>query len=455
MSISVVLGSQRGSPCKLNNLRVNRVKVGFICQPWESGGPPHPGGSIGLLTWELARRLAQSCGVVVCGLHSEDQAADECVDGVQFHRFGLGLDQWVLDRPRRLRGPLDNSRKDIDSLLYCALYALRCAKRLHAEGCDIIHLHNFSQFLPIVRMLNPRAKLVLHMNCDWLVQFERKVIGRRLRHADAIIGCSEYITDKVRKRFPQYADRCATVYNGADVGAFTDQTGGRRGGKHFIFVGRVSPEKGVHVLLEAFKNVAAEMPDVELTVVGGADIPPISFIVEPSRDPLVRGLRSFYKSTYMKNLQNKAATIATKVSFIGFVAHSELGNFFNAADIFVHPCVWGEPLGMSVIEAMAAGLPVIASRTGGLRESVVEAETGLLVEPNDVEALAAAMLRLASHQKMSLDMGTAGARRARERFSWDVVVARLLSLYRAMESGLPFPELSPLPKRCGLTYTAA
>ena len=167
---------------------MREMKIGFVCQPFDNGGPPDPGGSIGLLTWELARRLSRSCQVVVCAPRFAQHAAHEQWEGVQFYRFRLRPDHWLLDRPRGLSSPVDGSRKDVDSILYCPVYALRSANSLRAYGCDIIHIHNFSQFVPIARLFNRRAKIVLHMNCDWLAHLDRELIDRRLRYADAIIG---------------------------------------------------------------------------------------------------------------------------------------------------------------------------------------------------------------------------------------------------------------------------
>ncbi len=89
------------------------------------------------------------------------------------------------------------------------------------------------------------AKLVLHMHCEWLTQLDGRMIDRRLRHADLIVGCSDHITDKVRERFPQHADRCVTIYNGVDV-----EHGGRarrrprRTPIRLLNVGRVSAGEG-------------------------------------------------------------------------------------------------------------------------------------------------------------------------------------------------------------------
>jgi glycosyltransferase involved in cell wall biosynthesis len=416
------------------------MKIGFICQPFDSGVPPDPGGSIGLLTWELARRLSRSFQVVVCAPDAGRQPAHEQWEGVQFDRIRLRADRWLLDKPRGLKGPVCESRKDIDSFFYYPIYAAQAALNLRAKGCDVIHIHNFTQFLPIARLFNPKTKIVLHMHCDWLADFDRELIEWRLRHADLIVGCADYITNRVRSRFPQYADRCFTLYNGANIGELADQFCQPRTQhrKRFLFAGRVSPEKGIHVLLDAYRMVLAREPEAELTIVGGAYIPPLSFLVDRSGDPMVRELRRFYTSDYLEHLQEEARTIPEgRVSFLGQVAHSELAALLKDADVFMQPSVWGEPFPLAVVEAMAAGLPVIASRIGGLPESVVDGNTGLLVQPDDPTALADAMLQLIRNKRMAHSMGTAGAIRAREMFSWEVITARLSSLYEALTSESP------------------
>jgi glycosyltransferase involved in cell wall biosynthesis len=213
---------------------------------------------MGLLTWELARRLSRSCQVEVCAPVIGRQPRHERWENVWFHRFRLRPDRWLLDRPRGLKGPT-SERNDIHSVLYYPLYVLRVANHLRASGCDIVHIHNFSQFVPIVRLLNPKAKIVLHMHCDWLNELDRNLIDKRLKHVNAIIGCSDYITNQVKTRFPQYADRCATLYNGADIGRFSERSPIplEKERKRVLFVGRVSPEKGLHVLLDAYIRVTA------------------------------------------------------------------------------------------------------------------------------------------------------------------------------------------------------
>jgi len=84
------------------------------------------------------------------------------------------------------------------SKLFYLTYVLQVARDLKREKCDIVHLHNFFQFVPIIRAFNPKIKIVLHMHCEWLTQLDRTMIENRLRKVDLIIGCSEYITEKAR-----------------------------------------------------------------------------------------------------------------------------------------------------------------------------------------------------------------------------------------------------------------
>jgi glycosyltransferase involved in cell wall biosynthesis len=318
---------------------------------------------------------------------------------------------------------------------------------LRASGCDIVHIHNFSQFAPIVRLLNPKAKIVLHMNCAWLNELDQNLIGKRLKHVDAIIGCADYITNQVKTRFPHYADRCATLYNGADITRFSQRSREplEKEGKRVLFVGRVSPEKGVHVLLDAYKLVIEQEPKAQLRIVGGPYIQPTSFLIHRSSNPMVKDLRRFYISDYMEYLREKAKAMPENcVSFLGHIEHGDLATVFCDADVFVQPSVWGEPFPLSVVEAMGAGLPVVASRVGGLPESVVDGKTGLLVEPDNPVPLAHAILQLVCNKERAQCMGTAGAARVTKLFSWDAVTTRLRSLYEALTSGQSMGSVCPV-----------
>ena len=98
--------------------------------------------------------------------------------------------------------------------------------------------------------------------------------------------------------------------------------------------------------------------------------------------------------------------------------------------MFAFPPIWNEGFGIPPVEAMAAGIPVVATRSGAITETVKDQETGFLVEKNDPEALAKAILTLLQDDARAERMGRAGRQRAMERFTWDRVADRMYTRYR-------------------------
>jgi len=426
------------------------VKIAFLHQPIGTISSSDPRGSIEVWTYEVARRLAKSCDVIVYAKMGRHQKKFEYDQGVRYRRISTVIDQWFtfisLALKKLGRFPLFQKIKAIvffrnvkrplfASSLFYFTYILQVAKDLRKEKCDIVHLHNFSQFVPIIRAFNPKIKIVLHMHCEWLTQLDRKMIENRLKEVDLIIGCSEYITEKIRLIFPQFSERCQTIYNGVDVNYFVSRNryvlANKNSVKRLLFVGRVSPEKGLHVLLEAFQEVVKRYPQVQLEIVGSKSIPPIEFIVALSDDPKVSDLASFYSGNYISHLQDKLSSgVASHVSFTGFVSRRQLINCYQHADVFVFPSVWNEPFGMPLIEAMATEVPVVATRSGGIPEIVEDGKTGILVEPGDASALAEAILYLFSDEDLRKSMGEAARLRVVELFSWKKIVENLLCQYK-------------------------
>jgi glycosyltransferase involved in cell wall biosynthesis len=108
--------------------------------------------------------------------------------------------------------------------------------------------------------------------------------------------------------------------------------------------------------------------------------------------------------------------------------------------VFIHPAVWREPFGMAVVEALAAGVPVIASRAGGLGEVVDEGRTGLLVPPGDAVALADAIRSLALNPARRAAMGATAQAETLRRFSWERVVELVERRYEAIDRNHPAGE---------------
>jgi glycosyltransferase involved in cell wall biosynthesis len=408
--------------------------VALVSQPGQSALQDHPLGGIPNWDYQIARRLAPHCDVTVYAGHAGWRIREQMEQGVRYRSVpargfvrGLRALAPLLASPRR---PVHSSPA------YGLMYAAGVALDLRRRGCDIVHVHNYSQFIPIIRTLNPAAKTVLHMHCSWLTQLDPGMVRRRLRATDLVLGVSRYLIEAIARKFPEFESRCRVIPNGVDLEQFapaeprTDHSDSLT----LVYAGRISPEKGLHVLLEALRAVVAQHSGVRLVIAGGkSSTAPRDFIVDLSQDPVVRDLGRFYQGDYFTHLrQSLMPQLSSHVTFVGQIPHPELASLLRRCDLFVHPVVCDEALGNAVREAMAAGLPVIATYTGGLAESVDDGCTGLLVEPNDAAGLAKAILRLASDGVLRRAMGVAARQRVSERFSWDRVGDHTLNEYRGL-----------------------
>jgi len=118
------------------------------------------------------------------------------------------------------------------------------------------------------------------------------------------------------------------------------------------------------------------------------------------------------------------------VTFHGFVSPDEVRGFYQRGHVLVFPSQWDEPFAAVPVEAMAAGMAVVATTAGGTPEAITDGETGLLIPPGDADALATQIRRLFEDDDLRLRLGASAARRAREAFEFDHYVDRLESRYR-------------------------
>lgn len=423
-----------------------KMKIAFITQPFDEVLPPNHN-SIGILIYESARRLARSCEVTVYIKGGWFRKKETCEQGVRYQRIPVGLDK-ALQRLLACFSRFFNAKRPpYASKLYYRGYISRIGSILRVQQCDIVHIINFSQFVPVIRAFNPRIRIVLHMHCEWLTQLDRAIIERRLSKADLIIGCSDYITQKIRHNFPRFSGCCETVHNGVDSDRFVPRNDHNKAeksdAKRLLFVGRVSPEKGVHVLLNAFQRVVQRYPQAHLEIVGPKKQLPFEYLVALSNDDKVAELASFYGGSspynYAHHLQDMLGSlnIARQVTFAGVVPNLQLLHYYRNADIFIFPSVWEEPFGMPPLEAMSVEVPVVATRSGGIVETVENGKTGLLVERNDVHALAEAILRLLSNEDLRQSMGKSGRKRVVEFFSFEQMVENFLRHYKNLCAGFP------------------
>ncbi|MEM7029142.1 MAG: glycosyltransferase family 4 protein [Chloroflexota bacterium] len=415
------------------------MKIAFVSQPFDTVRPPHHN-SIGLWIYETARRLSLSHNVTIYTRGRRFQKTADTEADISYRGLATGWDIGLLRLLKSIVWLWPNIRRpQFASWLYYLGYSLQAALDIRREAYEIVHLFNFSQFVPIVRFFNPSVKIVLHMQCEWLSQLDEKLIEQRLQQVDLILGCSEYIASLVRARFPDLKVPVQAIYNGVDVKQFVADPPRKdfnadNNTKRLLFVSRVSPEKGVHTLLTAFKKVVQVMPEARLDIVGSQGQLARSYIVGLSDDPKVKALTRFYQGddryAYINHLQSQAQMLQIEdcVSFVGAIAHTEVTAYLQRADVLVNPSL-SEAFGISLVEAMACGKPVVATKVGGMTEIVDPAQTGYLVEADDPDSLVEAILMVLCDPLLSSKMGQAGQHRAHTLFSWASIVSRLEATY--------------------------
>jgi spore coat protein SA len=419
-----------------------RPRVAIISQGLGWIRPPEVSGSVSIWTYEVSRLLADRCSLLLVELGTENfRKRTLAYEGVTYvyvpqalnrianalHRRAARIMQMASSRERRLRRP------QYASVLHFLPYILQAAWQARRWRSNVIHIHNFTQFVPVVRALNPKARIVLHMHCEWLSQLDRAMIGRRVAKADAVICCSKYLQEQFLAVFPEYRSKAHVVFNGANVEQFLPSGNVAANGPsqqlRIVFVGRVSPEKGIHVLVDAFAKIAEDLPQATLDVIGPFDSLPRDFLVGLSRDPHVQTLEQFYQVDYLSEVKRRIPkALADRVVLHGAVPYETVAEHYRHATIYAGPS-FSDTFHMPAVEAMASSVPVVASKVGGIPEVVVDGRTGYLVEPGNVDALAAALRRLLEDGALRERLGAAGRARALELFSWQAINREVVRVY--------------------------
>jgi phosphatidylinositol alpha-mannosyltransferase len=286
---------------------------------------------------------------------------------------------------------------------------------LAEEAFDVVHVHEpLVSFLPIQFLRFSWAINVgtFHAARDSgarLYTYTRRLLKASFRRLDGKIAVSYAAARLIEPHFPGYYN---IIPNGVDVQRFAgpyDRLPDLDDGKlNVLFVGRLEKRKGLRYLLRAFARLKAVRPDSRLVVVGAYD----------SRQK--RGYERWVEDTGLDD-----------VEFVGYVPLALLPRYHHSAHIFCAPNTGNESQGIILLEAMAAGCPVIASNIDGFAGVLTHGVEGMLVRPKDSDALAGALIELAGSPELRRSM----AEKARERaqhFSWERVSQRVLSYYERL-----------------------
>jgi phosphatidylinositol alpha-mannosyltransferase len=200
------------------------------------------------------------------------------------------------------------------------------------------------------------------------------------------------------------------VPNGVDLARFTAAAPmALPRGRKLLFLNRLDRRKGIEVAFRAFSALAVRHSDLQLVIAG---------------DGPCRGA-----------LRELPASVSGRVTMLGDVPADRLPSVYAAADLFLAPAYGHESFGIVLLEAMAAGLPIVASDIPGYREVLRHGESAWLVPPRDVQAVVEAVTRVLASRRLSARLAAGGRRRVSS-FAWDVVVTDLERCYaRAVREG--------------------
>lgn len=182
--------------------------------------------------------------------------------------------------------------------------------------------------------------------------------------------------------------------------------------KIILQLGRMVPRKGVDNVIRAMAHL--KMPDVKLIIVG-SNVPASSGDVDHELERL-------------RTLANELK-VGAQVIFAGQRSRHELKHYYSAADLFI-TTPWYEPFGITPLESMACGTPVVGSDVGGVKYSVADGRTGLLVPPEDPVSLAAAVFKLLQDDSLRQEMGSNAIKRIHALFTWECVARKMKYLYQ-------------------------
>lgn len=260
------------------------------------------------------------------------------------------------------------------------------------------------------------SKVVIHLHNDFLNS--NTPLGKDIyKRIDKIICISEYIRGKVRNVYDA-DNKCTTVLNGIDLEAFRqpkvtlhrEDYGLKTEDFVLVFLGRIIPEKGIREVILAM-NELKENKEIKLLIVGG------SFLGNEDR-----------KSPFIKELIKLSRDVHDQIVFTGFRPYEEIPALLSIADVAVLPSIWDEPFGLTHIEAMTVGLPIITTNNGALPETVTpECAVMLDVDEQLPQRIAEAVIDLKEHPDKRKLMQEKGHKRSelfdKERYARYMIVA--------------------------------
>lgn len=392
------------------------MRVALICREYP---PDTVGGGIGTYTATLARALAGAghrVSVVAHAVRGSETARDE--DSIRVHRILPAAVRGLSGALRRY----GSGRTFADAYLYARAVATKVREIIGQEGLDVIQSPEHGAEGFVVATDGHHTPHVVRFHTPLFMV--NQAVGHRLSLGGRVVDSMERATARkavlntcasralaavVAARFGISLERIRVVPNAIDHGTFRPAPRPATRTRTVLYVGKVAPLKGAQVLAEAIPRITIRVPGVQVVIVG-SDHP------GQRQDSASAEILAYLRTVGLEST----------VRFLPPVERSRLVHMYQAADVCVLPTLW-DNFPNTCLEAMACGVPVVATRVGGLPEIVEDGKSGLLVPPNDPPALAEAVAGLLTNTDL-LRRLQIGARRRAEKFSRDHRAKQFLAL---------------------------
>ena len=290
----------------------------------------------------------------------------------------------------------------------------RVKQILRQEQFDVVHIHEpLIPALPItVLRFSPSINVgtfhAYHGRRSRGYRYMKLLLRRWFRKLHGRIAVSRPAMQFVSRDFPGHYE---IIPNGVDVESFSDAVAPfaeyRDDKLNILFFGRLEKRKGLEYLLRAYSVIKGQFPNSRLIVVGEGK----------SRE----GYENVVRSAGLRD-----------VVFTGYVSDEEKARYFRTTDIYGSPATGKESQGIVLLEAMAAGKPIVASNIEGYASAMTHGVEGLLFTPRDVESLSMNLSYLMGNKRLRERMGAMGRRKAEEVYSWEGISRRVIDYYESL-----------------------
>lgn len=385
------------------------MKIALICTE-KLPVPPIAGGAVQLYIDGIVPFLSKYHDITVFSIDDPRLAQEETKDNINYIRL-----------------PAANANKYVQNL----------KMRLN-DSFDLIHVFNRPRWILTLSKDLPDTKFSLSLHNEMFQPDKISDIQALecIKKVEFINTVSKFIADGVSALYPLAKDKLNVVYSGANTEVYKPNwsEAGKinksnlkekynlHGCKVILFIGRLSPKKGPHILMKAMNKVAEKHPEAALVIVGS------------------KWYGKNEIDDYTKSLQTLMSSMHYPIVFTGFLPPSEIPSLYNLGDIFVCSSQWNEPLARVHYEAMAAGLPIITTNRGGNAEVIDQGKNGFIVDNyTSPDAFATQINYLLENPSIASDMGHNGRKMAEQIYCWERVAKDVQRQFSRLGA---IPELS-------------